>query len=150
MFETFVETIQNLWSQSAFCNITLEQGIMLLLSFFLMYLAIVKQYEPMLMLPIAFGMALTNLPGAGLYHPEYFLTTEIPYATVLHDGGILDVLYLGVKCGIFPPLIFLGIGCMTDFGPLIEPEELLPRRGGSGRYLLHIPRCVRALGYRNS
>ncbi|MCR4780467.1 MAG: sodium ion-translocating decarboxylase subunit beta [Ruminiclostridium sp.] len=92
---------------------------MLLISFFLMYLAIVKQYEPMLMLPIAFGMALTNLPGAGLYHPEFFMTTNIPYAEVLHDGGILDVLYLGVKCGIFPPLIFLGIGCMTDFGPLI-------------------------------
>ncbi|MBR1830999.1 MAG: sodium ion-translocating decarboxylase subunit beta [Ruminiclostridium sp.] len=92
---------------------------MLLISFFLMYLAIVKQYEPMLMLPIAFGMALTNLPGAELYHPEFFMTTNIPYATVLHDGGILDVLYLGVKCGIFPPLIFLGIGCMTDFGPLI-------------------------------
>ncbi len=119
MIDTFVETIQNLWSQSAFCNITLEQGIMLLISFFLMYLAIVKQYEPMLMLPIAFGMALTNLPGAGLYHPEFFMTTNIPYAEVLHDGGILDVLYLGVKCGIFPPLIFLGIGCMTDFGPLI-------------------------------
>ncbi len=119
MIETFVETIKNLWSQSAFCNITLEQGLMLLISFFLMYLAIVKQYEPMLMLPIAFGMALTNLPGAGLFHPEYFMTTNIPYAEVLHDGGILDVLYLGVKCGVFPPLIFLGIGCMTDFGPLI-------------------------------
>ncbi|MBQ9483781.1 MAG: sodium ion-translocating decarboxylase subunit beta [Ruminiclostridium sp.] len=119
MFETFLETIKTLWSQSAFCNITWQQGVMLLISFFLMYLAIVKQYEPMLMLPIAFGMALTNLPGAGLYHPEFFMTTNIPYAEVLHDGGILDVLYLGVKCGVFPPLIFLGIGCMTDFGPLI-------------------------------
>jgi oxaloacetate decarboxylase beta subunit len=119
MFETFIETIKTLWSQSAFCNITWQQGLMLIISFFLMYLAIVKQYEPMLMLPIAFGMALTNLPGAELYHPEFFLTTNIPYAQVLHDGGILDVLYLGVKCGIFPPLIFLGIGCMTDFGPLI-------------------------------
>ena len=119
MFETFLETIKTLWSQSAFCNITWQQGVMLLISFFLMYLAIVKQYEPMLMLPIAFGMALTNLPGAGLYHPEFFMTTNIPYAEVLHDGGILDVLYLGVKCGVFPPLIFLGIGCMTEFGPLI-------------------------------
>ena len=119
MLETFLETIRNLWQQSAFCNITWQQGVMLLISFFLMYLAIVKQYEPMLMLPIAFGMALTNLPGAELFHPEYFMGTNIPYATVLHDGGVLDVLYLGVKCGIFPPLIFLGIGCMTDFGPLI-------------------------------
>ncbi len=126
MFDTFIETIKTLWSQSAFCNLTWQQGVMLLISFFLMYLAIVKQYEPMLMLPIAFGMALTNLPGAGLYHPEFFMTTNIPYAEVLHDGGILDVLYLGVKCGVFPPLIFLGIGCMTDFGPLISnPKSLL-------------------------
>ncbi len=92
---------------------------MLLISFFLMYLAIVKQYEPMLMLPIAFGMALTNIPGSELFHPEFFLTTNIDFGHVLHNGGILDMLYLGVKLGIFPPLIFLGIGCMTDFGPLI-------------------------------
>lgn len=92
---------------------------MLLISFFLMYLAIVKQYEPMLMLPIAFGMALTNIPGAELYHPEFFLTGNIDFGQVLHDGGLLDIIYLGVKLQLFPPLIFLGIGCMTDFGPLI-------------------------------
>ncbi len=144
MLETFLDTIKTLWSQSAFCNITWQQGLMLLISFFLMYLAIVKQYEPMLMLPIAFGMALTNLPGAELYHPEFFLTTNIDYATVLHDGGILDVLYLGVKCGIFPPLIFLGIGCMTDFGPLIaNPKSFfLGAAAQGGIFFTFLGACV--------
>ena len=119
MIQVFLDTIQTLWQGSAFCNITWQQGLMILISFFLMYLAIVKQYEPMLMLPIAFGMALTNIPGAELYHPEFFMTTNIDFGQVLHDGGLLDILYLGVKLQIFPPLIFLGIGCMTDFGPLI-------------------------------
>ena len=126
MFQIFIDTIVQLWNESAFCNITLEQGIMLLISFFLMYLAIVKQYEPMLMLPIAFGMALTNIPGAEMYHPEFFLSGEVDYGQVLHDGGLLDVIYLGVKLQLFPPLIFLGIGCMTDFGPLIaNPKSFL-------------------------
>jgi len=119
MVEVFLETVADLWQESAFCNITLPQGIMLLISFVLMYLAIVKGYEPMLLLPIAFGMALTNIPGAELYHPEFFLTTNVDYGQVLHDGGLLDIIYLGVKLQLFPPLIFLGIGCMTDFGPLI-------------------------------
>lgn len=119
MIDVFLNTLQDLWNNSAFCNITWQQGIMLLISFFLMYLAIVKQYEPMLMLPIAFGMALTNIPGAELYHPEFFLTGDINFGQVLHDGGLLDIIYLGVKLQLFPPLIFLGIGCMTDFGPLI-------------------------------
>ena len=126
MFEIFLDTIAQLWSESAFCNITLQQGIMLLISFFLMYLAIVKQYEPMLMLPIAFGMALTNIPGAEMYHPEFFLSGDIDFGQVLHDGGLLDIIYLGVKLQLFPPLIFLGIGCMTDFGPLIaNPKSFL-------------------------
>ncbi len=126
MFQIFLDTIAQLWEESAFCNITLQQGIMLLISFFLMYLAIVKQYEPMLMLPIAFGMALTNIPGAEMYHPEFFLSGDVDYGQVLHDGGLLDIIYLGVKLQLFPPLIFLGIGCMTDFGPLIaNPKSFL-------------------------
>lgn len=119
MIDVFLNTVANLWQESAFCNITLPQGIMLLISFFLMYLAIVKGYEPMLLLPIAFGMALTNIPGAEMYHPDFFLTTDVDYGQVLHEGGLLDIIYLGVKLQLFPPLIFLGIGCMTDFGPLI-------------------------------
>ncbi|MCM1299168.1 MAG: sodium ion-translocating decarboxylase subunit beta [[Eubacterium] siraeum] len=126
MLETFLNTLKTLFEKSAFNNITPEQGIMLLLSFALMYLAIVKKFEPLLLLPIAFGMALTNIPGAELYHSEFFLTNNVDYGQVLHDGGLLDILYLGVKLQIFPPLIFLGIGTMTDFGPLIaNPKSFL-------------------------
>ena len=126
MLETFLNTLQSLAEKSAFANITWQQGVMLLLSFVLMYLAIVKKFEPLLLLPIAFGMALTNIPGAELYHSEFFLTNNVDYGQVLHDGGLLDILYLGVKLQLFPPLIFLGIGTMTDFGPLIaNPKSFL-------------------------
>ena len=92
----------------------------------LVYLAIVKKFEPLLLLPIAIGMFLTNLPGAGLYHLEFFIAEEIDYGMILHDGGFLDLLYLGVKLGIYPCLIFIGIGAMTDFSPLISnPKSLL-------------------------
>ncbi len=144
MFQIFLNTIAQLWEESAFCNITLQQAIMLLISFFLMYLAIVKQYEPMLMLPIAFGMALTNIPGAEMYHPEFFLSGDVDYGQVLHDGGLLDVIYLGVKLQLFPPLIFLGIGCMTDFGPLIaNPKSfLLGAAAQGGIFLTFLGACV--------
>ena len=144
MFQIFLDTIAQLWSESAFCNITIQQCIMLLISFFLMYLAIVKQYEPMLMLPIAFGMALTNIPGAEMYHPEFFLSGDIDYGQVLHDGGLLDVIYLGVKLQLFPPLIFLGIGCMTDFGPLIaNPKSfLLGAAAQGGIFITFLGACA--------
>ncbi len=144
MIEVFLDTITDLWKGSAFCNITWQQGLMLLISFVLMYLAIVKQYEPMLLLPIAFGMALTNIPGAELYHPEFFLTTNIDFGQVLHDGGLLDVLYLGVKLQLFPPLIFLGIGCMTDFGPLIaNPKSFfLGAAAQGGIFLTFLGACA--------
>ncbi len=91
----------------------------------LIYLAIGKKYEPLLLLPIAFGMLLANLPGAELFHMEYFLREELNYSEILH-GGLLDILYLGVKLGIYPSLIFLGVGAMTDFTPLIaNPKSLL-------------------------
>ena len=99
---------------------------MYLIAFGLIYLAIVKKYEPLLLLPIAVGMLLTNLPGANLFHMEFFLAESIDYAQILHDGGLLDLLYMGVKLGIYPCLIFIGIGAMTDFGPLIaNPQSLL-------------------------
>ena len=126
MLQTFWQTIKTLAENSAFANITWQEAVMLLLSFVLMYLAIVKKFEPLLLLPIAFGMALTNIPGANLYHSEFFLSGSVDYGQVLHDGGLLDILYLGVKLQIFPPLIFLGIGTMTDFGPLIaNPKSFL-------------------------
>lgn len=143
MLQTFWETIQSLAADSAFANITWQQGVMLLLSFFLMYLAIVKQFEPLLLLPIAFGMALTNIPGANLYHSEFFLKSAVDYGQVLHEGGLLDILYLGVKLQIFPPLIFLGIGTMTDFGPLIaNPKSfLLGAAAQAGIFITFLGAC---------
>ena len=120
---------------------------MLLISFVLMYLAIVKGYEPLLLLPIAFGMALTNIPGANVYHPEFFLTSNVDYGQVLHDGGLLDILYLGVKLQVFPPLIFLGVGCMTDFGPLIaNPKSfLLGAAAQAGIFITFLGACLMSL-----
>jgi oxaloacetate decarboxylase beta subunit len=101
-------------------------AIMFAISFVLCYLAIVKKFEPLLLLPIAIGMLLTNLPGANLFHLDFFIQQEVNYGQVLHDGGLLDLLYLGVKLGIYPSLIFIGIGAMTDFSPLISnPKSLL-------------------------
>ncbi len=92
----------------------------------LLYLAIVKKFEPLLLLPIAFGMLIANLPLGGVMHPEFFNGESIDYGLVLKKGGLLDILYLGVKLGVYPPLIFLGIGCMTDFAPLISnPKSIL-------------------------
>ena len=103
-----------------------QTAIMFAISFVLVYLAIVKQFEPLLLLPIAIGMLLTNLPGANMFHLEYFIADEISFGTILHNGGLLDLLYLGVKLGIYPCLIFIGIGAMTDFSPLISnPKSLL-------------------------
>ena len=116
-----------------FMNMSWQQGVMLLVSFFLLYLAIKKQYEPLLLLPIAFGMLLTNLPNAGMYHGELwtnFLDATHPdyhsYGAIMREGGLLDILYIGVKAGVYPCLIFIGVGAMTDFGPLIaNPKSLL-------------------------
>ena len=92
----------------------------------LVYLAIAKGFEPLLLLPIAIGMLLTNLPGAEIFHADWFVQKDINFGQVLHDGGFLDLLYLGVKLGIYPCLIFIGIGAMTDFTPLIaNPKSLL-------------------------
>ncbi len=100
--------------------------IMFAISGVLIYLAIVKKFEPLLLLPIAIGMLLTNLPGTTMFHLDFFIAKEIDYGQVLHEGGLLDLLYLGVKLGIYPSLIFIGIGAMTDFSPLISnPKSLL-------------------------
>ena len=100
---------------------------MFAIAFALVYLAIVKQYEPLLLLPIAIGMLLTNLPGTGIFHLEFFIDPAgVNWGQVLSKGGFLDLLYLGVKLGIYPSLIFIGIGAMTDFSPLISnPKSLL-------------------------
>ena len=100
--------------------------VMLLIACVLLYLAIVKQYEPLLLLPIAFGMVLTNLPGAGMFHSELFEGGHVHWTGFDSLAGLIDYLYLGVKLGIYPCLIFVGVGAMTDFGPLIaNPTSLL-------------------------
>ncbi len=108
----------------------IENGeiIMIAVSCVLIYLAIGKGFEPLLLLPISFGMLLANLPLSGLMNPEYFAdpSGNLDIAEILSHGGLFDILYLGVKCGVYPPLIFLGVGAMTDFGPLIaNPKSLL-------------------------
>ena len=103
-----------------------KSAVMILISFVLLYLAIVKQFEPLLLMPIAFGMLLTNLPGANLYHTELFAGGHVHWDIFVAKAGLLDYLYLGVKLGIYPCLIFLGVGAMTDFGPLIaNPKSFL-------------------------
>lgn len=102
--------------------------VMIVVACFLFYLAIVKKFEPLLLLPIAFGMLLTNLPGAGLYHPELFEGGHIHWSDFADANkvGLLDYLYIGVKLGIYPCIIFIGVGAMTDFGPLLaNPKSFL-------------------------
>ena len=102
--------------------------IMILLSCVLLYLAIVKKFEPLLLLPIAFGMLLTNLPGAGMFHAEFFEGGQVHWESFRNasNAGILDYLYLGVKAGLYPCIIFIGVGAMTDFGPLLaNPKSFL-------------------------
>ena len=100
--------------------------IMIGIACLLCYLAIAKKFEPLLLLPIAIGMLLTNLPGAGIFHEEIFAGGHINWGMLAEEHGLLDILYLGVKLGIYPCLIFIGVGAMTDFGPLIaNPKSLL-------------------------
>ncbi len=115
---SFIETLQKIWTDSGFATLTWQQAVMLLIACVLIYLAIVKKYEPLLLLPISFGILLANLPLTGLMAGPVEGSTE--------PGGLLYYLYLGVKKGIYPSLIFLGIGAMTDFGPLIaRPSSLI-------------------------
>ncbi|MDR2933059.1 MAG: sodium ion-translocating decarboxylase subunit beta [Oscillospiraceae bacterium] len=142
------QTVIDLWMESGFAMLTIQHVIMILISFVLIYLAIGKGFEPLLLLPIAFGMLLANLPMGGLFaEPEVSYTLiqspellpegaslktvieggqTIYYAAKTQVGGLIYYLYQGVKLGIYPSLIFLGIGTMTDFGPLIaRPSSFL-------------------------
>lgn len=111
----FVDSLIKLWEDSGFAALTIQSIIMIIVALILIYLAIVKKFEPLLLLPIAFGVLLANMPLAGLMNE--------PVGE--EAGGLLYYLYLGVKKGIYPSLIFLGIGAMTDFGPLIaRPSSL--------------------------
>ncbi|WP_407382555.1 sodium ion-translocating decarboxylase subunit beta [Ruminococcus sp.] len=140
----FLEAIKGLWNDSGFTQLVWQNYVMIAVACVLLYLAIKKQYEPLLLLPIAFGMLLVNLYPAIMAPPStelvectayqaahegqvinYAVTTlnGVDYYNVPQYGGLLYYLYQGVKLGIYPPLIFLGIGCMTDFGPLIASPK---------------------------
>lgn len=141
MLESFTNFLQNTGFYALVASGGLEALktiVMLVIACVLLYLAIVKKFEPLLLLPIAFGMLLTNLPmikdsSAIMMHTEWFTDTQymidghsLNVGMIVREGGLLDLLYLGVKLGIYPPLIFVGIGCMTDFGPLIaNPKSIL-------------------------
>ena len=129
-----MEYIMNFIDQTGFVRFFADGNwkclIMIAISLVLMYLAIVKKFEPLLLLPIAFGMLLTNLPGAEMFHEQLFAGGHVHWDLFGGGGditaGLIDYLYLGVKLGIYPCLIFIGVGAMTDFGPLIaNPMSLL-------------------------
>ena len=134
------EVLLNLWEGSGFSYIFANFGaggwqnlVMLIIACVLLYLGIVKQFEPLLMVGIAFGCLLTNLPLGGLYHQELWTNfmdasheAYHSYGAILREGGLLDFFYIGVKTSIYPCLIFMGVGAMTDFGPLLSnPKSLL-------------------------
>ena len=143
------EILLNLWNKSGFSQIITgfvsnngwQNLVMIAIACVLLYLAIVKKFEPLLLTGIAFGCLLTNLPGAGLYNQALWdayvqgvpyvnaageVIEHITFTTIIHDGGLLDIFYIGVKSSLYPCLIFMGVGAMTDFGPLLSnPKSLL-------------------------
>ncbi len=129
------ESLARLWADSGFARFLDAGGwknlVMILISLVLLYLGIRKKFEPMLLVGIAFGCLLSNLPGSGLFHhalwDAYIAGEEgMTFTTVFQEGGLLDIFYIGVKSGLYPSLIFLGVGAMTDFGPLIaNPRSML-------------------------
>jgi len=134
------EILLNLWNDSGFAKLFSgfsgggwQNLVMIVIACVLLYLGIVKKFEPLLLVGIAFGCLLTNLPGAGLYHQELwdnFMNASHPnyhsYGAILRDAGLLDIFYIGVKTSLYPCLIFMGVGAMTDFGPLLSrPKSLL-------------------------
>ena len=134
------DILLNLWNQSGFAALFSGFGaggwqnlVMLIIACVLLYLGIVKQFEPLLMCGIAFGCVLTNLPMGGLYHQELwnaFMDPSSPmyhsFGAIMREGGLLDITYIGVKTSLYPCLIFMGVGAMTDFGPLLSnPKSLL-------------------------
>lgn len=141
-----IRSLENLWLSSGFTAISGKQVVMILIACFLIYLAIKKEFEPLLLLPIAFGMLVANLPLGGLEKPPIYefkdghlITKEI--------GGLFYYLYKGVELDIYPPLIFLGVGAMTDFGPLIaNPSSILMGAGAQfGIFFTFI--CALLLGF---
>lgn len=120
------EIFSNLWESTGLVSIDWRQIVMLVIAAVLFFLAIAKKFEPLLLVGIAFGMLLTNLPGVTLFTPDIWISGKVDYLAVLQSGRLLDILYIGVKTGVFPCLIFMGVGAMTDFGPMLaNPKSLI-------------------------
>ena len=131
-------SLVGLWEESGFYNLFInfttsgwQNIVMIIVACLLLFLGIAKRFEPLLLVGIAFGMLLTNLPNSGVYTPELWIgeaatANGVDYGEVLRHGGLIDVLYIGVKTGVYPSLIFIGVGAMTDFGPMLaRPSSLL-------------------------
>ena len=128
------DTFQGLWESTGFFNLQWGNVVMIIIACFFLFLAIKKKFEPLLLVGIAFGMLLSNIPGPvsdWIFHPDYWTSEEVAangvdYLYVLNNGGLVDILYIGVKTSVYPCLIFLGVGAMTDFEPLLSnPKSLL-------------------------
>ena len=127
-----IDTMTELWRTSGFANITdIRQVVMIVIACVLLYLGIARKFEPLLLVGIAFGMLLTNMPSSPgettIFTPSLWEAGKaINYGEILRKGGLFDVLYIGVKSGLYPSLIFMGVGAMTDFGPMLaNPKSLL-------------------------
>lgn len=131
-------SLVGLWEESGFYNLFInfttsgwQNIVMIIFACLLLFLGIAKRFEPLLLVGIAFGMLLTNLPNSGVYTPELWISEAatangVDYGEVLRHGGLIDILYIGVKTGVYPSLIFIGVGAMTDFGPMLaRPSSLL-------------------------
>ena len=128
------DTFQGLWESTGFFNLQWGNVVMIIIACFFLFLAIKKKFEPLLLVGIAFGMLLSNIPGPvsdWIFHPDYWTSEEVAangvdYLYVHNNGGLIDILYIGVKTSVYPCLIFLGVGAMTDFEPLLSnPKSLI-------------------------
>ncbi|MBQ7688242.1 MAG: sodium ion-translocating decarboxylase subunit beta [Clostridia bacterium] len=129
--ELIIEVLRGIWENSGLCQLSWQNGVMILVSFFFLFLAIKKKFEPLLLVPIAFGILLANMPGADVMKDVTggllgAFNAEPVEGAMWYESGVLRLLYVGVKSSIFPCLIFMGVGAMTDFGPLLSnPVSLI-------------------------
>lgn len=150
--DSILQSLLTLWESTGIARLfggdallALKTCAMYIIVAVLVYFAIRRQYEPLLLLPIAIGMLLTNLPGANLFHMDLFINEADPQAKIIiqdvfEKGGLIDILYLGVKFGVYPSLIFIGIGAMTDFTPLISnPKSIF--LGGAAQFGVFVAFC---------
>lgn len=125
--QIFTDLVKDSGFAGLFTGMGWQNAVMIVIALVLLFLGIVKKFEPLLLVGIAFGMLLTNLPLGGVFHAEMWNNPDgVSYSEVLQKGGLIDILYIGVKTGVYPCLIFVGVGAMTDFGPMLaNPKSLI-------------------------